>query len=241
MNWLGKNLVSLFSREDNWSSLAGIDHGTNPLVSGYVDPIAEKDSSKSSSPNLQRKQAAVLYADIANYARLSEQDEEGTHRRLAEAIRTMMSHISVNNGRIAHLSGDAILAEFKDADHALYCAINVQLSARQWNANCGVDCQVLFRIGVNLGEMISDQGDIYGNAVNLATRLEKLASSGGICVSESVMKDLEDHPSIKFVAMGKQYVKSISEPIHAFWIEFDSHQMREPEFTGAIKVSALTS
>jgi len=172
---------------------------------------------------------------------LTEQDEEGTHRRLVKAIRIMMSHVADNKGRIAHLAGDAILAEFENADSALHCAINVQLSARQWNANFSVNRPVLFRIGVNLGDVISDQGDIYGNAVNLAARLEKLASSGGICVSESVMKDLEDHPSIKFVAMGKQYVKNISEPVHAFWIEFDSQQVGESSLTSAVKVSAVAS
>ena len=139
------------------------------------------------------------------------------------------------------MAGDAVLAEFRDADSALHCAINVQLSAGQWNANFSADRPVLFRIGVNIGDVISDHGDIYGNAVNLAARLEKLASSGGICVSESVMKDLEGHPSIRFVAMGKQYVKNISEPVEAFWIEFESHEMGEPNFTSAIKVSALTS
>jgi len=221
--------------------MAGIEHGSDLLGSGYVEPAGEKNSSEPLSPNLQRKLAAVLYADIANYARLTEQDEEGTHLRLVEAIRIMMLHVADNNGRIAHLAGDAVLAEFKDADSALHCAINVQLSARQWNADFRVDLPVLFRIGVNLGEVISDQGDIYGNAVNLAARLEKLACSGGICVSEAVMKDLEGYPSIRFVAMGKQCVKNISEPVHAFWIEFDSCQMGEPELTSAVRVSALTS
>lgn len=241
MNWLVRNLSSFISRTGNWDLLAEIEHGSDLLVSDYVDPVGEKDSRKIPATSLRRKQAAVLYADIANYARLTEQDEEGTHRRLVKAIRIMMSHVADNKGRIAHLAGDAILAEFKDADSALHCAINVQLSARQWNANFSVDHPLLFRIGVNLGDVIFDRGDIYGNAVNLAARLEKLANSGGICVSESVMKDLEDHPTIKFVAMGKQYVKNISEPVHAFWIEFDSRQLGEPSLTSAVKVSAVVS
>ena len=78
-----------------------------------------------------------------------------------------------------------------------------------------------FRIGVNLGDVISERGDIYGNAVNLAARLEQLASSGGICVSESLRVKLEDHLSFDFIAMGKHYVKNISEPVQAFRIEFD--------------------
>lgn len=241
MKLLVKNLVSFFSRGNNWDALAGIDHGSDLLVSGYVDPVSEKDSREFPSTNLPRKQAAVLYADIANYARLTEQDEEGTHRRLVKAIRIMMSHVAGNKGRIAHLAGDAILAEFKDADSALHCAINVQLAARQWNADLYRDQQVLFRIGVNFGDVITHQGDVFGNTVNLAARLEKLACSGGVCVSESVREELDDHSSFKFVAMGKQYVKNISEPVHVFWIEIDSQQIVDPDFTGAVKISAATS
>ena len=104
-----------------------------------------------------------------------------------------------------------------------------------------VNQQVLFRIGVNFGDVISDQGDIYGNAVNLTARLEKLASSGGICVSETVRQELDGHPSYKFVAMGKQYVKNLREPVHAFWIEIDSQQIVDSALTGAVKISAMAS
>ncbi len=191
--------------------------------------------------DIERKPAGIMYADIADYARLTEQDEEGAHLRLVKAIKIMMSHVAANNGRIAHLAGDAILAEFKDADSALHCAINVQLAARQWNADLNEDEQVLFRIGVNFGEVITDNGDIFGNAVNLAARLEKLASSGGICVSETVRREFDDHPSIRFVEMGKQYVKNISKPVQAFWIEVDPQQIVDADLTNVIKVTAVAS
>lgn len=220
--------------------MTGVNHDTDLLVSDYAGPVGEKERSESLSPNPQCKQAAVLYAGIANHAGLSEQNDERTQGRLADAIRIMMSHVADNNGRIVHLAGDAILAEFKDADNALHCAINVQLSARQWNANFNVGRPILFRISVNLGDETFAQGDIDGNAENLAAKLEKLARAGGICVSESVMKDLGDRSSIRFVAMDKQCGKNISEPEHAFLIEFESHLMSELEFTSAIKVSALT-
>ena len=182
-----------------------------------------------------------MYADISNYARLIEQDEEGTHRRLVKAITIMMSHVADNKGRIAHLAGDAILAEFEDADSALHCAINVQLAARQWNADLYRDQQVLFRIGVNFGDVITDRGDIFGNTENLTARREKLACSGGVCVSESIREELDDHSSFKFVALGKQYVKNISEPVQVFWIEIDAQQIVDPDFTGAVKISPATS
>lgn len=221
--------------------MAEVEHESGLLVTGYADPVDDVASSDSPSPDLKRKQAAVLYADIADYTCFNEQDEESAHHRLLEAVRIMMSQVSENNGHIAHLAGGAMLAEFKDADSALHCAINVQLSIRQWNATSNVDCPVLFRIGVNLGDVISGQDDTYGNAVNLVAKLEKLASAGGICVSESVMNDLESQPTIRFVTKGKQYAKSIGKSVHAFWIEFDSRHAVEPGHTNAVRVSALTS
>jgi adenylate cyclase len=213
---------------------------TDVIVSGYSTESIDRERC-SDIPGLTHKHAGIFYADIANYTRLTEQDEDGTHRRLVEAMGIIMSIAAANDGRVAHLAGDAILAEFKDADSALHCAINVQIAARQWNANIPADEQVLFRIGVNFGDVIYDQGDIYGNAVNLAARLEKLAYSGGICVSESVRLKLENDASFKFVAMGKQYVKNISEPVQVFWIEFDSQQVDEPSLSSAVKVSAVAS
>jgi class 3 adenylate cyclase len=152
-----------------------------------------------------------------------------------------MKHVTANKGCIAHLAGDAILAEFADADSALHCAINVQLAALQWNRSSDAEHQVLFRIGVNFGDVICDHGDIYGNAVNLAARLENLASSGGVCVSDSVMDKLEGNSAFKFVAMGNQYVKNISVPVRVFSIEIDSRRVVEPGYTNAVKVSAATS
>jgi class 3 adenylate cyclase len=123
----------------------------------------------------------------------------------------------------------------------LHCAVNVQLAARELNARFHVSERLLFRIGVNFGDVIADNEDIYGNAVNLAARLEELASSGGICVSESVRSELEDNPAFKFVALGKQYVKNISEPVQVFWIEIDTQQVVDAEFTRSLEVSAVAS
>jgi class 3 adenylate cyclase len=153
----------------------------------------------------------------------------------------MQTQITANNGKIVHLADDAVLAEFKDADSALHCAVNVQLSARQGNANFHANQQVLFRIGVSFGDASSDQDDVFYNAVNLTTKLRKLAHTGGIFVSEAIRHRLQDHPSFKFVATGKQYVKNIRKPVQAFWIEFDAEQIENSDDTSAIRVSAVTS
>jgi adenylate cyclase len=240
MKLLTQNTVSYF---DKWIEACQLSATSSPgdaIVSGY---------SCSSSINRQeplpkscdRRLSGIFYADVTDYARLTEQDEEGTHLHLVEAMKIMKAHVDVDNGRVAHFAGDAILAEFKDADSALHCAINVQLAARQWNATLDLESQVRFRIGVNFGEIIADHGDIYGNAVNLAARLENLACSGGICVSDTVRAELANKSAFKFVALGKQYVKNVRKPVEVFWIEFDPLQIINIEQTGAGKLSAVTS
>jgi len=210
------------------------------IVPGYSYPLTE-DRQKSLQASYDHRLVGVLYADIVDYSLLTEQDEEGTQHRLVESMKIMQAQITANNGRIVHLADDAVLAEFKDADGALHCAVNVQLSARQGNANFHAHEQVLFRIGVSFGDVITNQDDVFYNAVNLTARLEKLAHTGGIFVSESIRHRLKDHPSFKFVATGKQYVKNISEPVQAFWIEFDAEQIENSDHTSAITVSAVTS
>ena len=161
---------------------------------------------------------AILYADIVDYSRLTEQDEDKTHIRVRACLRAIHDLTKLHRGRIAHLAGDAILAEFKDAASALRCAINFQLTIRQRNANFGSREQIRFRIGINYGEVNTDHGDIYGKAVNIAARLEGLASSGGICVSRSLRESLEKQSHFRFFNLGKRHLKNISTPVEVFWI-----------------------
>ena len=242
MKWSLDNAIAYFNQG---SDLAGV------VEHGNVKPCATPARAQSAGWKIRdkvartrgrdRKPAGIFYADIANYSRLTEQDEEGTHRLLVEAIRIMMSNVADNHGRIVHLGGDAILAEFRDADSALHCAINVQLAARQWNANRAVDRRVLFRIGVNIGDVISEGGDVYSNAVNLAARLEKLASSGGICISESVRQELDGQPGYRFVDMGNRDDNNLHQSARVFWIEVDQQEVVDPAFTTAVKISAMSS
>lgn len=205
---------------------------SNPQCSGLQRRIPDE---------LSHRQVGILYADIAAYSRLTEHDEEGTHHRLIENMEIMEAYVTANNGRVAHTAGDAILAEFKDACGALQCAVNVQLAARKLNARLHLNERVLFRIGVNFGDVIADNGDIYGNSVNLAARLENLANRGGICVSESVRSELEGNSAFNFFALGERYVKNISEPVQAFWIEIDAQQVIDTSFTSSLKVPSMVS
>ena len=211
--------------------------GNEVIVSGYSEAQPD-DAGTGSADQLGRRRVGILYADIAAYSRMSEADEEGTHLRLIESMKIMDSFVCALNGRIVHTADDVILAECGDVGSALLCAVKVQLAAREINARLPMNQQVLFRIGVNFGDVISDNGEIYGNAVNLTARLEKLAESGGICVSESVRAELEGKSDFRFVALGKQYVKNISEPVQAFWIEIDAHRVVS---TGVVEIPSMVS
>ncbi len=189
---------------------------------------------------ISRHLAGILFADIVDYTRLTEQDEEGTHQRVIDAIMVLAEKIAANRGRIAHVAGDAILAEFDSAESALRCAIEVQLAARQWNAGVPAERLILFRIGVNFGQVIPDHGDIYGNSVNLAARLEGLAGAGEICVSATVVDALDGKSDYRFVALGEHSVKNVSEPVSVYGVELDDEPAVEAAIDGAVEVSAVT-
>lgn len=132
---------------------------------------------------LPRKLAAVFYADVADYSRLTGADEDSTHRRLSEYLDRVTDTIGRHHGKVVHYAGDAVLAEFATATSALESAIAVQNELSMRNRNLPDESKLRFRIGINLGEVIEDRGDIYGNDVNVAARLEGLADAGGVCIS----------------------------------------------------------
>jgi len=239
MKGLTDGLLSYFGQGNRSADLPASGDIVDAIIFGYVDPEDDESSNTDSTHGLDHELAGILYADIDDYARLTERDDEGTQRLFMHAMEVMSSQILANNGRIAHIAGDAILAEFDDADSALYCAIKVQLSARQWNADLDFSRQVRLRIGVNFGEVISDRGDIDGNAVNLAARLGRLACAGGICLSKNVRSMSETGSSFRFVATGKQYVKNISNPVEAFWILIDSDKIADTSMHGSIEQPVL--
>ncbi len=165
---------------------------------------------------LPRKLAAILYADVAGYSRLTAADEEGTHRRLSGALDAIAALVSAVRGRVVHYAGDAVLADFASVTDALTCAVLIQRSLRERNTALTEDQRLNFRIGVNLGEVIDDRGDIYGDGVNIAARLETLADPGGICVSNTVRAAVGRRVPVEFEDLGPCEVKNIPEPVHAW-------------------------
>ncbi len=165
---------------------------------------------------LPRKLAAILYADVAGYSRLTGEDEEGTHRRLSTYLDAISESIKNHSGQVVHYAGDAVLADFPTVTDALGCAVRIQRDLAGRNRQLSEERRVCFRIGVNLGEVIVDRNDIYGDGVNVAARLEALAEPGGICVSESVRTAAGNNLALEFEFMGDQQVKNIARPIPAY-------------------------
>ncbi len=165
---------------------------------------------------LPRKLAAILYADVVGYSRLTGEDEEGTHLRLCEALEVFASSIGAHGGRVVHYAGDAVLADFPTVTDALKCAVSVQERVHTSNAELPENRHVQFRVGLNLGEVIVDRDDIYGDGVNVAARLEALATPGGICISEAVRSAAGRKLPLSYEFLGAQQIKNIAEPVRAY-------------------------
>jgi adenylate cyclase len=164
-----------------------------------------------------RRLAAILAADVAGYSRLMREDEEGTHERFkAHRSELLDPKIRQHNGRIVKFTGDGLLAEFSSVVAAVLCAVEVQSGMHQRNVDVPAGRRLDFRIGVNLGDVIAEPEDIYGDGVNIAARLEGLAEPNGICISQVVYEQIRDKLPYDFEDLGHQSVKNIARPLHAF-------------------------
>jgi class 3 adenylate cyclase len=167
---------------------------------------------------MKRKIAAIFAADIAGYSRLVAEDEEETLRRLAAYRAVTDDFIAKAGGRIFNTAGDAVLAEFPSAVEAVRCAIDIQESLRTRNMAYPPSRQMSFRIGITIGDVVERDGDLLGDGVNIAARLEGLAEVGGICVSRAVHEQVANKLSVQFADIGEQEVKNIPTPVHAYMV-----------------------
>lgn len=165
---------------------------------------------------MERKLSAILYADVAGYSRLTGADEVGTHQRLKVHLGALTDAITEHGGRICHFAGDAVLADFPSIVSAVNCAVFAQRKLGTLNEALTEDRKLEFRIGVNLGEVMVDEEEIYGSGVNVAARLEALAEPGGICISRKVFEEVDGKIDAGFAYLGPQSVKNIAEAIDAY-------------------------
>src|SRR5712664_3389196 len=168
-------------------------------------------------PRTERKLAAVLAADVVGYSRLMGTDEEGTLARLRAHRRTLIDpKIKEHNGRIVKTTGDGMLVEFASAVDAVRCAVEIQRGMADRNAGVPPERRIDFRVGINLGDIIVEDNDIFGDGVNIAARLEALAEPGGLCVSRMVRDQIRDKLAYPFEDLGEQSVKNIARPVRVY-------------------------
>ena len=165
---------------------------------------------------LPRKLAAILFADMAGYSRLSGANEDATHKSLMQNLDVISDSIEGLKGQVVNFAGDAVLAKFDAAVDALGAAVAVQRELAIRSRGLPDDQRIEFRIGVNVGDVIEDRDDIYGDGVNVAARLESLAEPGGICISEAVRTAVGKKLDLNYEDMGKQRLKNIEEPVRAY-------------------------
>jgi TolB-like protein len=166
---------------------------------------------------VERRLVAILAADVAGYSRLMGVDEEGTHERLTAHFRELVDpKIREHRGRTVKNTGDGLLAEFPSVVDAVRCAVETQRGMLDREPEVPEERRIMFRIGINLGDVIIEEHDIFGDGVNVAARLEALAEPGGICVSRVVRDQVRDKLDFAFGDMGEQHVKNIARPVRVY-------------------------
>ena len=191
------------------------------------------------SERVERRLTAILAADVAGYSRLMGVDEEETLDRLKAHRREVVDpRIGEHRGRIVKTTGDGLLAEFASVVDAVRCAVEIQDGMAKRNADVPPDRRIEFRVGINVGDIIIDESDIFGDGVNVAARLEALAQPGGICVSRMTRDQVRDKLALTFEDLGEQQVKNIARPVRAYRIVTDAavRQAATPALGGRRRV-----
>src|SRR6202011_4715188 len=172
---------------------------------------------------MERRLTAILAADVVGYSRLMGTDEAGTLAELKQIRRELIDgKIAEHQGRIVKLTGDGMLAEFPSVVSAVACAVEMQRQIGERCASAPDDKRVVFRIGVNLGDVIVEGDDIYGDGVNVAARLQSIAKPGGVTISGSVRDHVGNRLDLAFEDMGEQTLKNIERPVRAYSVSLSS-------------------
>jgi adenylate cyclase len=171
---------------------------------------------------LERRLAAIMAADMVGYSRLMAADEMGTitrHKTLRETLIDPM--VARHDGRVVKATGDGFLVEFSSVLNAVKCAIGIQTAVAEHEADDSSDNRIQYRIGINLGDIVVDAGDIFGDGVNVAARLEALADAGGVCISDLVYQNVKSKLDVKFESLGTKALKNIPGEIQVYRIRLD--------------------
>jgi adenylate cyclase len=181
------------------------------------------------SEHVERRLRAILAADVAGYSRLTGLDEEGTHARLEDHLHSLVDpKISEHRGRVVKNTGDGLLAEFSSVVEAVRCALDVQHAMAERNADVPPEKRIEFRIGINIGDIILDHGDIFGDGVNVAARLQDVAEPGGICLSEDAHRQVRGKLDVTFEDQGERQLKNVARPVQVFRVALDDARPEGP-------------
>src|SRR5439155_14876093 len=181
---------------------------------------------------MERKLAALLSADVKGYSRLMGEDEEATICTLIAYRQVMAALIVQYRGRVVDSPGDNLLAEFASAVDAVQCAIAIQQALKTKNTDLPAERRMEFRIGINVGDVIVEGPQIYGDGVNIAARLEALAEGGGICVSGTVYDQIENKLALGYEYLGEQAVKNITKPVRVWRVQLQPRPVPRPTLGG---------
>jgi adenylate cyclase len=174
--------------------------------------------------HVQRRLAAVVAADIAGYSRLTGADEEGTLERLRTLRRELIDPAVIeHHGRIVKTTGDGFLIEFASVVDAVRCAIAVQRGMARRNTEVSVEKRILFRVGINLSDVVAEGDDLLGDGVNVAARLEGIAEPGGICLSRAAYDQTRGKIDLAVKDLGEQRLKNIAEPIQVYSVSINGN------------------
>ncbi len=185
------------------------------------------------SDTVSRKLSTILAADVVGYSKMMAADEEATLRTLLSYRAIIADLLDKHGGRIFNTAGDAVLAEFNSAVEGVRCAISIQEELEVRNAELPDDRKMRFRIGINVGDVMIEGDDLFGDGVNVAARLEGIASPGGVCISASTFEQVKNKLSIGFEDLGPQVVKNIPHPVGAFQVLSGPVSVRHAEGPGA--------
>ena len=196
-------------------SLACLQRGKTRLRSEPDGPPQPRQHASSQ----KRKLAAILHADVVAFSRLMGEDDTGTHKALGRLREAVDPLIIAQNGRIVGTAGDSLLADFSSVVDALSCAVEMQQAACAINESVPSERRLELRIGVNLGDVIVDGDNIFGDGINIAARLQALAKPGTVCISQTVYEHVRHKLDFHYRPLGSHRVKNITDPVRAYAVE----------------------
>jgi adenylate cyclase len=181
----------------------------------------DSHSSRPPPAGIERRLAAILHADVQGYSRLIEKDEIGTLQVLTPYLQMMTERVQHHGGHPVGSRGDSLLAEFPSVIEAVQCAVELQHELKTRNAALPPERQIHSRIGINLGEVVSENGQLHGDGINIAVRIEGLAAPGGICMADVVYQQVKNKLPLQYEDLGPQQLKNIPEPVRVWRVVLD--------------------